>query len=37
MKNSWKRTLSLLLCLVLLAGLFPAALAEGRHAPSHSL
>lgn len=29
MKNSWKKTLSLLLCLVLLAGLFPAALAEG--------
>ena len=29
MKNGWKKTLSLLLCLVLLAGLFPAALAEG--------
>lgn len=29
MKNSWKKTLSLLLCLVLLAGLFPAAMAEG--------
>ena len=29
MKNAWKKTLSLLLCLVLLAGLFPAALAEG--------
>lgn len=28
MKNGWKKTLSLLLCLVLLAGLFPAALAE---------
>ena len=29
MKTGWKKTLSLLLCLVLLAGLFPAALAEG--------
>ena len=29
MKTVWKKTLSLLLCLVLLAGLFPTALAEG--------
>ena len=29
MNKGWKKTLSLLLCLVMLAGLFPAALAEG--------
>lgn len=28
MKNGWKRTLSLLLCLVLLAGMFPTAMAQ---------
>ena len=30
MKTVWRKTLSLLLCLVLLAGLFPTALAEGK-------
>ena len=29
MKTVWRKSLSLLLCLVMLAGLFPAALAEG--------